>query len=177
MYCENYSKLFKGKRPIYLISQLDQDDTLDNSACTINRIKLDTLCDDPVDLNTGEMTDCLIIFDDFDTIENTPTKKYHDAVWKLLNDVLITGRHYNISVLVISHYNTNGRKGRLILTESSKYTIYPHGSSAYALKYLLGHHVGIDTKEIAELGKLGRWITVSKTYPKYLISQHVIKLI
>ena len=177
MYCENYNKLFKGKRPIYLISQLEEDDTLDNSACTINRIKLDTLCDDPIDLNTGEMTDCLIIFDDFDTIENTPTKKYHDAVWKLLNDVLITGRHYNISVLVISHYNTNGKKGRLILTESSRYVVYPHGTSAYALKYLLGHHVGIDTKEIAELGKLGRVSCLSKTYPKYLISEHVIKLI
>ena len=87
------------------------------------------------------------------------------------------GRHYNITVLVISHYNTNGKKGRLILTECNKYVVYPHGTSAHALKYLLGHHVGIDPKEIKELGKLGRWICLQKTYPKYLISEHVVKLI
>ena len=83
----------------------------------------------------------------------------------------------NISVIVISHYNTGGRKGRLILTECSKYVVYPHGSSAYALKYLLGHHVGIETKYISELGKFGRWICINKTYPKYLVSEHTVKLL
>jgi len=176
-FCENYSKLFKGKRPIYLISQLEEDDTLDSAECKINRIKLDSLVDDPIDLNSGEMKDCLLIFDDWDTIEDTPERKYSSVIWKLLNDCLIIGRHMNISVIVISHYNTGGRKGRLILTECSKYVVYPHGSSAYALKYLLGHHVGIETKYISELGKFGRWICINKTYPKYLVSEHTVKLL
>lgn len=176
-YCENYHTLFKGKRPIYLISQLTEDETLDNAKCEINRISLDSICDDPIDLNTGEMKDCLLIFDDWDTIENTKEKKYSDVIWKLLNDCLIEGRHFNITVIIISHYNTGGRKGRLILTECNKYVVYPHGSSAYALKYLLGHHVGIDKKAIDDLQKLGRWIMISKTYPKYLVSEHTVKLI
>jgi hypothetical protein len=176
-FCENYDKLHKGKRPIYLISQLKEDETLDSANCKINRIKLESICDDPIDLNTKEMTDCMILFDDWDTIENTQEHKFSDAIWKLLDQCLIMGRHYNITVLVISHYNTNGKKGRLILTECNKYVVYPHGTSAHALKYLLGHHVGIDPKEIKELGKLGRWICLQKTYPKYLISEHVVKLI
>lgn len=176
-YCEKYNILFKGKRPIYLISQLAKDDTLDNADCKINRIKLDSICDDPIDLNSGELNDSLIIFDDWDTIENTKERKYSDVIWKLLNDCLIEGRHFNISVIVISHYNTGGRKGRLILTECNKYVVYPHGSSAHALKYLLGHHVGIETKEILELQKLGRWVMLSKIYPKFLVSEHVVKLL
>ena len=176
-YCEKYNTLFKGKRPIYLVSQLSQDDTLDNADCKINRIKLDSICDDPIDLNTGELKDCLLIFDDWDTIENTKERKYSDVIWKLLNDCLIEGRHFNISVIIISHYNTNGRKGRLILTECNKYVVYPHGSSQYALKFLLGHHVGVDSKEILQLGSLGRWVMLSKIYPKYLVSEHVVKLV
>jgi hypothetical protein len=179
-YCENYSALYKGKNPIYLISSLAEDSTLDSAKCKIHRVSLDSLVDDPIDLNTGDMDNSLVIFDDWDTIENEKGKdgrKYADVLWKLLNDCLIMGRHNGITVLCISHYNTIGQKGRLILTECNSYVVYPHGTSAHALKYLLDHHVGIPKTEISKLNEYGRWIVLKKTYPKYLVSEHTVKLI
>ncbi|MDR3678349.1 MAG: hypothetical protein P4L41_00175, partial [Flavipsychrobacter sp.] len=179
-YCENYNMLHKGKSPIYLISSLTEDSTLDSAKCKISRVSLDAIVDDPIDLNSGDLDNSLLIFDDWDTVENEKGKdgrKYQDVLWKLLNDCLIMGRHNGITVVCISHYNTIGQKGRLILTECTSYVVYPHGTSAHALKYLLNHHVGIPQSEIGKLGDYGRWVTLKKTYPKYLVSEHTVKLI
>jgi hypothetical protein len=177
-YVQNYNKLFKGKRPVYLVSTLEEDETLDNSDFKIQRLKLDSLVDDPIDLNTGELDNCCIIFDDFDTIEDEKGgRDYATKIWRLMDDILTKGRHHNITCIIASHYNTNGKRGRLILTECNKFVIYPHGTSAHAMKYLLNHHVGIDTETIKSLNHLGRWVCLSKVYPKYLISEHVVRLI
>jgi hypothetical protein len=154
--------------------------TLDNAKCKINRLSLDSLCDDPIDINNEEeIANSLIIFDDWDTVEDEKGgRKYATVLWRLMNDILSKGRHMGITIIIISHYNTRGAKGRLILTESDKFIVYPHGTSQHALDYLLGHHVGIKKDEIKALGDLGsRWICLSKVYPKYLVCEYVCKLI
>ena len=180
-YCENYNRLHKGKRPIYLISTLEEDETLDNAKCKINRLSLQSLCDDPIDINNeDEVKDSLFIFDDWDTVEDEPRggRKYATVLWGLINDILTKGRHQGITIIIISHYNTRGAKGRLLLTESDLFVIYPHGTSQHALDYLLGHHVGIKKSEIKALQDLGsRWVALRKTYPKYLVSEYTCKLI
>ena len=181
-YAENFNRLHKGKRPIYLISTLESDETLDNAKCKINRLSLNSLCDDPIDINNEEeISNSLIIFDDWDTVEDEKGaggRKYATVLWKLMNDILTKGRHMSITIIIISHYNTRGAKGRLILTESNLFVIYPHGTSQHALDYLLGHHVGIKKDEIRALGDLGsRWVAVSKVFPKYLVSEYIAKLI
>jgi hypothetical protein len=180
IYCENFNKIHKGKRPIYLISTLEKDETLDGAKCKIQRVSMDALCDDPIVLDSGDLDDSLVIFDDWDTVEDEKGKdgrKYATVLWKLMNDILTKGRHMSITVVIISHYNTCGVKGKLILTESSKFVIYPHGTSAKALDYLLNVHVGIKKDVVKSLGELGRWVCLQKTFPKYLVSEHVCKLI
>lgn len=179
-YAENYTRLHKGKNSVYLVSSLTEDTSLDSAKCKIKRIDLEKLVDDPIDLNDGDLDNSLLIFDDWDTVENEKGKEgrpYKDVLWKLLNDALTMGRHNNLTVICISHHNTLGQKGRLIVTECNTYTVYPHGTSAQALKYLLHDKVGIPRKEIERMGELGRWITVTKTFPKFLVSEHVCKLL
>ena len=177
-FAENYDRVWAQKRPIYLISKLEEDSTLDNAQCKIHRINLESLLTKPLDINEKEMENCLVIFDDFDTLENTKEKPLLKTVQKLIDDCLIMGRHLNISVCVISHYTSNYKASRIILIESTKIVVYPHACSAHALKYLLGTHVGIDAQEIKNIKRLGsRWVCFDRNYPQVMYSENQIKLL
>ncbi len=163
---EAYRKLYPD-REVWLISKLQVDDTLDNmKGGAPKRINLDSLIEDPPDLE--EFQSCLVIFDDFDTLE----KRYYDVVHKLIEDLCIMGRHTNTSMLILSHYLTNYSKTRLILGEAQYLVLYPLATSAKALSYVCAHYGGLDPEHVKELKKLGRWVMIHKQYPVYVLSSH-----
>lgn len=168
---ENYKKLFPD-REIYLISKLQEDETLDKMKIgKPKRISLQSLVDDPVDLE--EFKDCLVIFDDWDTLD----KPYFQIVHKLIEDLAIMGRHTCTSMLILSHYLTNYSKTRLILGEAQFLVLYPLATSQKALKYVCEHYGGMDKEEIVQLKKRGRWVLIHKNYPSYVVSAHEANLL
>lgn len=163
---ENYKKLYPH-REVYLISKLQEDETLDRMKVgKPKRLSLQSLVDDPVDLD--EFKDCLVIFDDFDTLD----KPFDKVVHKLIEDLCIMGRHSNTSMLILSHYLTNYSKTRLILGECQYLVLYPLATSQKALKYVCEHYGGLDKEDIIGLKKRGRWVCIHKNYPSYVISAH-----
>jgi hypothetical protein len=163
---ENYKKLYP-EREIYLISKLQEDETLDKMKVgKPKRISLQSLVDDPVDLD--EFKDCLVIFDDFDTLD----KPYDKVVHKLIEDLCIMGRHTCTSMLILSHYLTNYGKTRLILGEAQYLVLYPLATSQKALSYVCQMYGGLDKEDIVGLKKRGRWVMIHKNYPSYVISAH-----
>ena len=164
--CEAYKKLFPS-REIYLISKLTEDETLDTMKIgKPARIRLDSLVEDPPSLE--EFKDCLVVFDDYDTL----SPPYDKVVQKLIDDLAIMGRHTGTSMLVLSHYLTNYKKTRLILGEAHSIVLYPMATSFKAMAYVCEHHCGLTKEEVHGLKKLGRWVMIHKTYPAYLISAH-----
>jgi len=163
---ENYKKLFP-EREVYLISKLNEDETLDKMKIgKPKRISLDSLLTDPPELD--EFSECLVIFDDFDTLD----KKYFDVVHKLITDLAIMGRHTCTSMLILSHYLTNYSKTRLILGEANFIVLYPLATSFKAMSYVCQHYAGLDKEHIQSLKKLGRWVCIAKNYPSYILSAH-----
>ena len=166
----NYLKLYPD-RPIYVVSKLDKDETLDSIDGNIQRLNYREFEDNPPDIN--EFYDCMIIFDDFDTIS---PKKLLDKVLNFIDDISIMGRKHkddqgNISMVVISHFLTNYKKTRLILNECDFMTLFPQATSTHALNYVLKNYVGMDKEEVKQLRKLGRWVMIHKMYPQYVLSQ------
>lgn len=169
---ERYKKLFPD-REIYLISKLDEDETLDTMKTgKPKRIKVKTLETDPI-TDISVFTNSLVIFDDYDTFP-APMDK---IVLRLIDDIATMGRHHNISMMCLSHYLTNYKKTRLLLNEASHYIVYPQATSYHALKHLLGSHVGMSQDEVKALKGMGRWVCIHKCYPQWLVSEHVAKLL
>ena len=171
----NYKKLYPD-RPIYCISKLTKDETLDQIPDLI-RIDLDEFTSNHIDIN--DFSDSMVIFDDYETI--TPKKKL-DAVMNFMDDIAIMGRKHqdgqgNISMMVLNHHITNYKKTRLILNEASHYILYPQSTSSSQLGYLLKSRLGFDKNEIRELKKLGRWVCIHKNYIQYMISAHYAKIL
>jgi len=165
-----YKKLFPD-REVYLISKLEEDETLD-ALPFIKRINIQSFVEDYPDLE--EFKDCMVIADDYDTLTGDAEK----VVTKLIDDIAIMGRHYNCSLLALSHYLTNYKKTRLLLNETTHIVVYPLSTSFHALKYLLKNYVGIDEDEIKELRKSGsRWLCFTKHFPQVAITQRSAKVL
>jgi len=169
---EAYKKLFPD-REVYLISQQDSDETLDNMKVGKPlRIKVDTLIDDPPEIE--EFEDCLVCFDDYDTFP----APYDKAVQTLIDTLAIRGRHTRTTMLCLSHYLTNYKKTRLLLNEMTHLVIYPQATAFKPLKYLLEAHLGLGKEEVARLKSLGsRWVCFHKNFPQYQITEHSAKIL
>jgi hypothetical protein len=135
------------------------------------RISLDSLVEDYPAID--EFKDCLIIFDDYDTM----TAPYDKVVLKLIDDLAIMGRHTGTSMLCLSHYLTNYNKTRLILGEAHFIVLYPMATSFKAMAYVCEHPCGLTKEEVHALKKLGRWVCIHKVFPQYLISTQSARLL
>jgi len=161
---EYYQKLFPD-RSVYLISKLNEDSgTLDKMKPPAKRVNIQSMIDDYPDLD--EFKNCMIIFDDYDTLTGPAEKVVH----KLIDDLATMGRHTNTTMLCLSHYLTNYKKTRLLLNEATHIVVYPMATSYHALGYLLKTHIGMTKDDIRDIKKMGRWVCVYKHFPQYLIS-------
>lgn len=168
---EQYMKQFPD-RSVYLVSKLDQDDTLDSMkgrACI--RLKPAKLIEKPIKTTEDmeKMKDSMIIFDDYDSF----TGKEAKAIQQLIDDIATMGRHQNITMLCLTHYLTNYSKTRLLLTESTNLVVYPLSTGVQSLNYLLQTYVGMEKEEIARLRRGGsRWVMIFKNYPMFCVTEN-----
>jgi hypothetical protein len=159
-----YHKLHP-ERGVYLVSKLNEDSTLDTLKF-LKRVNIQSFVDDYPDLE--EFKDCMVIFDDYDTLTGDAEK----VITKIVDDLAIMGRHTNTTMLCLSHYLTNYKKTRLLLNEATHIVVYPLSTSYHALRYLLKNYVGVDEEDLKRQRKLGsRWLAYAKGFPQFMISQ------
>lgn len=76
-------------------------------------------------------------------------------------------------MLALTHYLSNYKKTRLMLSESTHFVLYPQSTGLQALTYLLKTYIGMDSKEIVKLKNSGsRWVCIHKNYPMYIITEN-----
>ena len=163
---EQYQKLFKG-RPVYLVSKLKEDETLDGMTEKPQRLNIDKLVETPL-TDLEPLRESLIIFVDFDTLTGKDAK----AVQQLIDDICIMGRHTITSILILSHHLSNFKKTRLCLTEATHFVVYPQSTGAHALNYFMKTYVGMGPEEVKTLKSSGsRWVCIHKNFPIYYITE------
>jgi hypothetical protein len=168
-----YKKLFPD-RQVYLISKLAKDDTLD-ALRFLKRLSIPSFVEDYPDLD--EFKDCMVIFDDWDTLEKSKGGPYK-TIHKLIEDLAIMGRHTNTTMLILSHYLTNYKDTRLILNEATHVVVYPQSTSYHALRHLIRNYVGVDEEDLKRHRLLGsRWLCYKKGFPMFMVSQHVAEIL
>ena len=162
---KRYKQIYP-KNNVYLLSSLDQDDSIDKIK-DLYRIKLNEFVEDKWTID--DLKDSCIIFDDTDCVTDKNIKKEIDL---LLNSVLQTGRHTSTSVIFTSHLATCGKDSRMILAEAHSVVLFPMTMGARNLKYICESYFGLDANEIKKLKKLdGRWVMINRTYPKSILSE------
>jgi hypothetical protein len=164
---EKYQKQFPH-RDVYLVSKLNEDETLDSMKIKPKRLKLDKILANPLK-DLEPFRDCMIIFDDYDSF----TKPYDKLVETMMNDIATMGRHTNTTMLALTHYLSNYKKTRLMLTEATHFVLYPQSTGLQALTYLLKTYIGMDKKDIQKLRSSStRWVCIHKNFPMYAITEN-----
>jgi hypothetical protein len=175
-YCKEWIKEYKKlypNNPIYLFSSLESDPTIDEIK-DIQRVKLtpEFLKED---FTSEDFKNALVIADDTDCLID---KKMLKAVNKILDSILVVGRHSHTSLLITSHLSCNGAATKMILNESHNIVFFPSGMGNRNLKYLLDNYLGLDKKQIETVKNLNtRWCCISRSYPSVIISEKDIYLV
>lgn len=165
-YCNEYRKKYP-KRPIFVLSSLTEDETLDKVK-GLKRIKLDDkMFEEP--LEAEMFAESCVIADDTDVISD---KKIREAVITLINQILEIGRHFKTTLIQTNHLATAGRDTRRILNEAKSIIYFPHSGSSHGIKYLLTEYCGISKKDMLKAKKGGsRWICIFKQYPCVIMGE------
>lgn len=168
MYAKNY-KVMYPKNPIYVFSTLADDKEGLDKIKGIKRIKLDAEFINDAIIPTADFSNSLVIFDDVDNISDKKTKA---VVWTYLNNMLQTGRHFNISVALTFHVSAGGNQTKMILNEATSLTFFPTTIGGRNLKYICDSYLGMEKEQIKKMKKIEtRWLTIHKTYPKVILSE------
>ena len=162
-YAAKYSMQYKRtfpRRKIYVFSRITFDEAFDEFDPIYIKLN-DEIIENPLD--TKLFVDSLIIFDDIDTIQDDEIRK---EICKFRNDILETGRHQNISIVITSHQMSNYQATRIILNEAQSITFYPKSGSTNGIVYVLKKYVGMSKDQINRIFEIqSRWVTVVKIYP------------
>jgi hypothetical protein len=169
-YIQEYHKIFP-KNEIYLVSEQDEDPAFDKLDY-IKRIVIDDLDNDP--LHYREFENCLVLFDDIDSIKG----KLGKSVDALRDKLLKNSRKFKVSVISTNHSCT-GQDIKAVLNESEIIVFFMMGYNR-SLKYLLENYIGLNKKAIEKLKKnasKSRWSAYIKGYPSVLVQQRYITTI
>jgi hypothetical protein len=162
-YAEQYQKIFKDN-PVYLVSNIDEDSAIDSIEDLI-RIPIE-------DIMNGKITpkaihDSLIIFDDVDAIVD---KNISNKIERIRDQLLTTGRHSKVTVLVTSHLGANFLHTKTSINESAFTVIFPRGGNFVHIHRILHDYNGLDSRQEEKIKKLdSRWVLFHKNYPCFVV--------
>lgn len=166
---KSYAKIHP-KKIFYLFSRTEYKQDPAYNGLRANQIMLDeTLISDPIDITQELRNGSIILFDDCNTIQNDALKKVID---KLMGDIMEIGRKLDITIIITNHLVIPNEKkiARTIMNELQTLTCFPKCGSAQQITHALKTYFGLNNKQISQILNIpSRWVTVSKTYPMYVL--------
>jgi hypothetical protein len=178
--CEYLEEYPKNK--IFFISRKEEDEALKKIDKYIERIILDGTFLETFSFGGEESVDPLEYFKDsvcvFDDVDTIVDKDIHQAVIKLRNDLLQTGRSQNISMICSSHVIMDRDNTKLLLTEASSIVVFPKSGNVMQIEALLKRYYGWNRFQINKFKNLpSRWAALYCRAPQYVVYEHGIYLV
>ena len=183
-FCYKYASSYQESNPnnpVYLISYVDEDSTIDRIKDLI-RIPMSDIIDGQI---TGKnLKNSLVIFDDVDSKPPVPEDKSYEPkeLFKLIEDtrdaMLTTGRHDGISVLVTSHLGADALKTKKSINESGFIVVYPKAGAFQQIDRIMRIYNGLSKPQLKKLQELpSRWVMLQKSYPPLVIHEKGVYLL
>lgn len=163
---KQWSKIYPDRK-IFLFSPVSEDPALDPIK-NLKRVELnEEIVNEPI--NTEELKDSLVIFDDIYGIQD---KKIKQAVYSLKDSLLQNGRHNNIDVISIAHTANDNKNTKADNLENNQLCIFLNIGSHF-LTYMLREYLGYDRNQIKMLKAVrGRYIYILRNYrPNIILTQ------
>jgi len=167
-YVKEYLKKFK-KNKVYLISPISDDKNINSlKPIRINPNSTEFYNDPPV---CEDFKDSILICDDIEAYD----KKTMVRVMSLVNSIATTGRHYNVSLMMLCHTAANGAMSKILLNECHAIVLFPGNMTGKSSKYLLDNYFGLDKNQIKNIKNVNsRHIAILRSYPMVIQTERQI---
>lgn len=110
----------------------------------------------------------VIILDDLDNINSVKLKRAYQT---FQDDLYVSGRKYNLYVIVCRHSMAAGKDTKALLIEST-YIVYFPDNLTSDFKYCLSKYCDMSDDLIREMKKIrSKWVMFHKDSPKFIISE------
>ena len=182
-YAQQYQRIYPDN-PIYLVSYVEEDDSIDKIDGLI-RIPLDDIING--DITGKAIENSLIIFDDVDALPPKPegvdpqdfnAKEIFAKVEELRDQLLTTGRHFGVSCLITSHLGADFKHTKKPINESSFVVVFPRAGNFAQVDRILRVYAGLTKKQVSEIQQLpSRWVYLYKHFPNYIVHEKGIYLL
>jgi hypothetical protein len=157
---------------VYLFSRVSCDHVFTSLGIT-NILINEELLENPFDID-NELADCMVIFDDIDSITNKELREY---MWGLRDELLGVGSHIGTYVVNTSHELSNWKSTRSSLKEATTITMFP-GAERQKIKDFLKEKQGLTKQQVEEVMSLKtRWITLNRYYPPYIVHERGVLML
>jgi hypothetical protein len=157
---------------VYLFSRVSCDHVFKNLGVTHILIN-EELTESPFEVDE-ELQDCMVIFDDIDSITDKVLREY---MWELRDELLGVGSHIGTYVINTSHELTNWKSTRSSLKEATSITMFP-GAERQKIKDFLKEKQGLSKQQVEAIMALKtRWITLYRYYPPYLVHERGVMML
>lgn len=161
----------KPQCPVYLLSKITNDKAFKGIPLTQEPLTEEFA--NQINSGMGEtLTDCMVVFDDIDTVSNDKVRK---ALWKLRKDLLETGRHGSVYIVNTSHQFRAHEQTKAANKESTHVVMFPDGES-YSVTDYCKTYAGMTKEQIKRVMKLvtnpHSWICLSRRSPKHVLHTH-----
>lgn len=163
------------KADVYLISSQVADDPAYQENIK-KYFKLDINHEDFYSLKFSDFKDSIVIFDDVTSMANREQERF---IFNLQKGLVENARKNNVALINISHQSRDFTRTKYIIHESNYYVLFPSASWNDSKKFLKGY-LDYDEDQLREIKNLSRYtrsITIHKSNPQYLIADHMIKLL
>ena len=91
------------------------------------------------------------------------------------NYIAMTGRHYNVSLMMLCHTATNGAMSKILLNECHAIVLFPGNMTGKSSKYLLDNYFGLDKNQIKNIKNVNsRHIAILRSYPMVIQTERQI---
>jgi len=174
-YVKEYQKQHP-KNDVILFSSITSDAGSLDKIKGLKKMKLDEdfLNDKELD-NIECYKNTMVIFDDTDCIND---KRLKQKINGILNKILETGRHENVSCCYTSHLACKGNETKTILNESHLIVYFPDGTPPRIINNLLENYVGLTKEQIRKVNEIeSRWIAFYHQSPPVLMWQTGLKMV
>lgn len=165
-----YLQQFKEYYPryrIYLFSAKEEDKLLDQFIT--KRIDVNEVRD--AQFTSKDFETSLVIFDDVDSLPTEKNNNIKADVYKVMTDIIETGRSLGVFCIVTSHLAANSGESKRILNGCSSYTFFL-SSSSHQTEYSLNNYFGFTKKQIKKIQNMkgARSVTIIRTCPQLIMT-------
>lgn len=182
MFAREYHSMYPDNN-IILISPMVPDDGPD-SLSVLNPIVFDitnpdvaylNFIDPATKLTPGDLRNSLVLVDD---LENVNDKALLKGIQELMNNLLMTGRHFRVSLCINSHIPCRGSQTKAVLAETRFICVFPFSAPTNKNKYLLTNYCGLNPADMAYIRKKrSRWVLIHSQGPPMIIGDKFIKML